>query len=317
MPMKIGITGASGLLGSALIDGLHTEHDVYATARHKGLQKPGVRWCCFDLLDSVALNAWLIESQVDWVIHCAAWVNVDQCQVQPQQARQLHVQVTSMLATYLNERGGRLLYISTDSVFDGKKSGAYTEVDQVSPLNVYAETKLAGEGPVLAMKARGLVLRTNIIGWSRRGTLTFFEWLLRGLVEKRPLPLFDDVYFSPLHVSGLTQIIGQLLRQSCSGLYHVAGSAALTKYDFGYLVAEEFALSADNISRSDLASSALQAPRPANMALSSAKLRQEWGVTPLSPKESVVCLKQQYDSGWLSAFTGRSCRSGYRFWEDS
>ena len=162
--MRIGITGASGMLGTALVKHLSKTHQIFATSRSKGLEGKNIKWNCFDLTETVLLNQWLETAKSDIVIHCAAIVNVDACESDVDLATRLHVKTTELIASYLGFNNGRLIYISTDSIFDGKKQSPYIESDSVSPLNVYAKTKLMGEQPVLSME-NGLVLRTNIIGW--------------------------------------------------------------------------------------------------------------------------------------------------------
>ena len=179
--MRVGITGAGGMLGTALIDKLCVENEIYATDKNEGLKKEKVYWSCFDLLDFDLLKKWLQTSRVDVVIHCAAIVDVDMCEAMPKQAEDLHVNSTKIIAEYLDSFNGYLIYISTDLLFDDKKQTPYTEEDITNPLNVYAKTKLDGELVVLGMK-NGLVLRTNIIGWSRSSKLSFFEWVLKAFV---------------------------------------------------------------------------------------------------------------------------------------
>ena len=200
--MKIGITGASGMLGTALVSRLSKSYKVFATSRSKGLEGKNIDWNCFDLTNIELLDKWMNRVEPDIVIHCAAIVNVDACEESVDLATALHFETTKAMSKYLDCNNGRLIYISTDSVFDGKKQGIYNEFDLVNPLNIYAKTKLMGEGSVQSIK-NGLVLRTNIIGWTQEASVSFAEWVLKSLVDKTPLSLFHDVYFSPLHVDDL------------------------------------------------------------------------------------------------------------------
>ena len=143
--MKVGVTGASGMLGSVLITQLSKSYTVFATSRRKGVEGINIKWDCFDLTDSSLLTSWLESIKPDLVIHCAAIVDVDFCENNFSLANKLHAKSTELIANYLNSNKGRLIYISTDSVFDGKKKIAYRESDLVSPLNVYAKTKILGE----------------------------------------------------------------------------------------------------------------------------------------------------------------------------
>ena len=133
--MRIGITGASGMLGTELVTYLSKSYKVFATSRSKGAEGKNIEWDCFDLTDITLLNKWLYKIRPDVVIHCAAIVNVDLCEESVDLATQLHVETTKVMSDYLDCNNARLIYISTDSVFDGKKQGSYRESDIVSPLN--------------------------------------------------------------------------------------------------------------------------------------------------------------------------------------
>jgi dTDP-4-dehydrorhamnose reductase len=145
----------------------------------------------------------------------------------------------------------------------------------------------------------GLVLRTNIIGWTRSGDMSFSEWVLDGLIKGNPLSLFDDVIFSPLNVIDLSKIIRQIIDNEIYGLYHCASKDSISKYDFGIKMAEIFNLSIDNIKKISFKDIKLKANRPKNMALNSNKL------SSILPHEfpivvdAIKIMKNQYDNGYV------------------
>jgi len=292
--MKIGVTGASGMLGSAIIKGLSVEHEIFATSRSKGHSPYNVKWDCFDLTDSKKLARWLVDTDVDLVIHCAAMIDVDKCEDSFIEATKINSESTRVLSANLDSLGKKLIYISTDAAFDGKKEGAYIESDKVSPLNVYAKTKLLGEDAVLKT-SRGLVLRVNIIGWTADKKKSFFEWLLEGLEEKKNLNLFGDVFFSPLNVTDLTKIISQIIDKELIGIYHCGSRDYCSKYQFGIRVAEIFGLPAYKIAKVRLKDVNLRADRPKNLALDSAKIVNVLGHQLPSVDEAINLMKKQHD----------------------
>jgi len=292
--MRIGITGASGMLGTVLVSHLSKTHQIFATSRGKGLEGQNIKWDCFDLTETALLNQWLETTKSDIVIHCAALVNVDACEDDVDLATRLHVKTTELIASYLGFNNGRLIYISTDSIFDGKKQSPYNESDLVSPLNVYAKTKLIGEQPVLSME-KGLVLRTNIIGWTHKGGTSFAEWMLKNLVDNIPLNLFYDVYFSPLHIDKLSSIIERIINNPISGLYHCASSDSISKYDFGMQMAKVFGLPDSNINRVSVEEVDFKAKRPKNMALNIEKISSALKYDFPSVIDAIALMKKQYD----------------------
>ena len=293
--MKVGVTGASGMLGTSLVAHLSEKHKVFATSRSKGIEGDNIEWDCFDLTDIALLNEWLEKSKLDVVIHCAAIVNVDACEENVELATELHVETTKAMVDYLSSSFGRLIYISTDSVFDGEKQGAYSESDLENPLNVYAKTKLMGERPVQLM-TNGLVLRTNIIGWDQRNSVSFAEWMLKKLTDNVTLNLFYDVNFSPLNVYDLSIIIEKIIKNPIFGLYHCASNDSISKYDFGKKMAEIFQLSDSNVNRVSVDDMKFKANRPKNMALNIKKISAVLKHDFPSAIDAIKLMKRQYNN---------------------
>jgi dTDP-4-dehydrorhamnose reductase len=135
-----------------------------------------------------------------WIVHCAAATNVDWCESHPVECMRVNAEAAGALARAARSIGARLVYISTDSVFDGV-SGGYRETDPVSPVNHYARSKASGESAVLDEIPDALVLRTNIYGWNLQSKHSLAEWALARLEGGEVVPGFRDVSFSPLLVN--------------------------------------------------------------------------------------------------------------------
>lgn len=313
--LKIAVTGASGMLGSAILDCIADKHRVFATSRTIGYCKPGIEWQTFDLLDREKLICWLVEIKADIVIHCAAIVNVDDCERESVLAKVLHAEATALIADTISRWNGRLIYISTDSVFDGRQKRLYREEDETNPLNVYGSTKREGE--IAALKnPRNIVLRTNIFGWSQMvERISFAERILKGLVKQDRLTMFTDVSFTPIHVSDVAEIILLILASDMSGLFHLTGNSVLSKYDFTLKMANIFGLSADNVIPISIDDVNLAAPRPKNMALANQKLSTALNFLLPTIENGIEKLKEQYENGWLARIKKRSIKTAYWFWE--
>src|SRR5262249_13338015 len=134
------------------------------------------------------------------ILHAAAITNVDLCEDEPMRADRMNRGSTSTLAEYAEATGARLVYVSTDSVFDGERGG-YGESDEPNPVNEYARSKLRGE-EAAAGATDHLVVRTNLFARNSRGT-GLVEWILRELVAGQPIVGFADVVFSPLRCADL------------------------------------------------------------------------------------------------------------------
>ena len=164
MPVKntvrILITGASGLLGLNLALSTAGSHEVYGVTHHHLLYNAPFHVLQADLLERGALERLLDTVQPDWIIHCAALANLDDCEAEPDLAYHLNAELPGRLATLVAKGGARakgirLVHISTDAVFDGIQ-GDYSEEDTPNPLGVYARTKLAGERAVTAANPQAM-----------------------------------------------------------------------------------------------------------------------------------------------------------------
>lgn len=302
------------MLGTAVIDKLKSHYNVIATDLIIGYSPDNVNWHIIDLCDTKALKIWIKEEKPDVVIHCAAIVNVDECEKNPFRAEALHVKATESIASVLAGWNGKLIYISTDSVFNGLKEGLYNESDTVNPLNVYAKTKYKGELETQKTK-RGLVIRTNIFGWSRAEKTSFAEWILKSLIEHEQIRMFKDVMYSPIHVSHLSDVLIQLVNKDICGLYHVCGESSLSKYTFAIRMSKIFGLDTELIIGGSIDEVAFKAVRPKNMALSCEKIQRKTGNKLPDVISGIYLMKEQYDSGWVSKIKGRDVSEQYRFWE--
>jgi len=171
-----------------------------------------------------------------------------------------------------------MIHISTDAVFDGTKDGVYTEDDTPNPLGVYARTKLEGEEAVMAADRGALVARVNFFGWSLSGTRSLSEYFVNCLTAGNKCNGFNDVWFCPLFVGDLVGILVRMLEQGLSGLYHLVGSQALTKFDFGVQIARQFGFDESLIQPISIAASGLKAKRSNNLRLSVHKLSTDLGI---------------------------------------
>lgn len=274
--MRILVTGASGLLGLNLSLQMAGSHLITGVDRQKLAKVP------FDLLKADLLDAdvipWLLdESQPDSLIHCAANANVDACELDPDNVQRLNADLPGDLASTCFDRNIRLLHISTDAVFDGTKEGIYTEEDEPNPLGVYAQTKLDGERAVLKANPNALIARVNFFGWSLNGSRSLAEFFVNNLGAGNQVNGFDDVWFCPLFIGDLADTLLGMLEKSLSGLYHVVGSRAITKYDFGRAIARQFGFDEDLIKPISVFESGLTARRSQNLRLSIHKLSTALG----------------------------------------
>jgi dTDP-4-dehydrorhamnose reductase len=274
--MKILVTGASGLLGLNLSLLELGQHTVVGVDRSKLADTP------FELIKAELVQPGLFSRLIDEVrpeavIHTAANANVDSCESDPEGARHLNGELPGLLAESAARAGVRFLHISTDAVFDGTKNGIYTETDAPNPLGIYAQTKLEGERNVLSANPNAIVARVNFFGWSLSGTRSLSEFFYNNLSAGRQCNGFTDVYFCPMFVGDLAETLVRMLDKGLSGLYHVVGSEALSKYDFGQRIARQFGFDESLVIPKSVEESGLKARRSHNLRLSVHKLSTALG----------------------------------------
>ena len=220
------ITGANGLIGSHLLRAASVCAPDWAV---RGLYRQDL-----DLMDYGAVRRAFHEQSPQLIIHCAALSRSPACQTDPALARKLNVEVTASLAGLAFETP--FILFSSDLVFDGR-AGNYDETAPVNPLSVYAETKVAAETIVLA-NPRHTVIRTSLNGGiSPTGDRGFNEEMRRAWQAGRALNLFTDEFRSPIPASATARAVWELVTRDEPGLYHLAGSERLSRWQIGRLLA--------------------------------------------------------------------------------
>ena len=272
MPSKVAITGASGVLGMALALEARTRgYEVVALYRSTPIAIPGVSCRCVDLLNESQTVALLEEIRPDHILHAAAEVRVDWCEEHPEEAVRANVDASIALAQYAARTNTGLLYISTDSVFDGTGRN-YKESDPPSPVNVYSTSKLHGEIETLGIHPGAVVARTNFYGWTGRHKTGLVDWILKNLQATIELPGFTDAIFSPLLVNDAASALLDLVAFDVSGIFNVVGSESISKFEFARRVATTFGFDSDLVRPTTVSEARMKAPRPLNTSLSIAKL---------------------------------------------
>ena len=266
------ITGVSGLLGINLaLNAVENGYQVQGWTNMRALKDVPFEQRSVALEDLKALPQALRESRPEAVIHCAAIANLDLARQNPDQAQLVNAQAPAVLAETAAKMGIPFVQISTDAVFDGQK-GAYREDDTPNPQNTYAQSKLAGELAVRQVYPDALIARVVFYGWSPSGKRSLAEFFYNNLMQNRTVNGFTDSIFSPLYVRDLADLLLRALRENLRGTYHFFASQALSKYDFGVLLAHRFGLNPELICPIQTAQGGLQTQRSLNLSINPEKL---------------------------------------------
>lgn len=271
--MRILVTGAAGMLGrdlAAVLSSSPQQHELHPMGRPE----------C-DVTDPTTIRSCFAAARPQVVIHAAAYTDVDGCERDPERAMRVNGEGTRHVAEAAAATGARLLYISTDYVFDGAKRQPYAEEDVPNPLNVYGRSKLAGERAVQECAA-SLIVRTSWL-FGRHGR-HFIGAILEKARRGGLLRVVRDQVGCPTWTKDLARTLAALLPGSATGIVHAAGSGCCSWYDFALAILEE-AESRGLATRAPveaIGSAELDRParRPAYSVLSNCRL-QQLGVPPL------------------------------------
>ena len=217
--MRVLVTGANGMLGQDLCPILEDNgYDVIETDIHN-----------LDITDYSACKAFFSKEKPDFVIHCAAYTNVDKAEEDKETAIKINVQGSENIARTSAEVDATLVYISTDYVFDGNGTKPYLPSDKASPINHYGLTKLHGEEVVKKYCKKYYIARTSWL-YGHHGH-NFVETMI-SLADRLEIKVVDDQVGCPTWAVDLANAIVTLIEEKGYGVYHVCGGGSTSWYGF-------------------------------------------------------------------------------------
>jgi dTDP-4-dehydrorhamnose reductase len=302
-PVKLLVIGGGGLLGTRLVEQAKDSYEVYATyvTRKPSLEEKNILQLDKRKLDEV--HSVMRKVEPDVVIDTGALHNVDYCETNRAEARAVNVDGTRNIALAANEQGSRVIYISTDFVFDGNKGG-YLEEDKPNPINYYGVTKFEAEKVVSQTCESYAVARPSVIyGTIKNAELesssgkpvNFAIWLIQKLRRKEAVKIVTDQYASPTLADASANAILTLARSDLKGVYHASGATRLSRYEFALKIAEAFGFDGNLIG--PITSNELQqkAKRPPDSSLNVDKIRRELDVSVPAIDDALTQFKKQYE----------------------
>ena len=286
---KILITGATGLLGSSLVPSL--KKNGYRVLTHARSRKADF---IFDLSNSLESYRVLEKIKPNVIINLVSLTSVELCEEQTNLAYLANTRSVENLAHWVASSGSdcHLVQISTDHVYDG--DGIHAE-DDITLTNNYAFSKYAGE--LASLLVPSTILRTNFVGRSKvkhRESLT--DWLYTAMTNGDTLKVLNDVYFSPLSIEKLVEMIELVVKMKPIGIYNLGSHNGMSKADFDFAFADYLKLPTNTMSRiNSNQATFLKAYRPKNMRMDSSKFENDLGVRLPDLTEIIQQVAQEYD----------------------
>jgi dTDP-4-dehydrorhamnose reductase len=279
--MRVTIFGATGLLGNALM------------REWRGDELAGLGSRDADIRSQEQVRQAIAKHQPDWIILAAAYTDVDGCETNRDLAFKVNSQGALHVAQAGAEQGSKLLFLSTDYVFDGAKTSPYEIGDPIAPQSVYGRSKAEAEAKIRQVLPTCCILRTSWVFGV--GGKCFPDTILKLAASRKELEVVDDQRGCPTYTVDLARVIIQLCRKGATGTVHATNAGECTWFDFASEVVREAGLktlvrptSSDKFIR--------PAKRPSYSVLSSASLQQYGIVVPPWQDASQRYLKERQPS---------------------
>lgn len=286
------IIGGSGLVGNYLIKRVKDIAKVYTTYNTTRIDLEGAKLCQLDVRDANRVNDLVKEIHPEILIHAAAKRNTRYCEKNPDEAYKVNVNGTKNIVKACKNIDAKMVFISSDQVFDGTK-GKYKEEDEINPLNTYGKQKAMAEEIIKNSLNNWLIVRASFIyGWFP-GRDNFVTWVLEKLKSEPEIQVSCDQFVTPIHVENFVDILMKLLENDKRGIYHVGDGGCLSKYEFVKRIKETLQFNEAIIK--PVSSEALNqnVVRPKNNCLDLSKIKNELDFSKYSIKNGLEILKEE------------------------
>ena len=264
------ITGANGQLGNEMrvLAEAHSEYTYHFTDIDE-----------LDILNEAAVHRFIAEHQIDIVVNCAAYTAVDKAESDEVLAHRLNADAPRYLAEAIEQRGGTLIQVSTDYVFDGTAHTPYTEDIPTCPNSVYGRTKQEGEQAVLSACRKSVVIRTAWL-YSTFGN-NFVKTMIRLGNERDELGVIFDQVGTPTYARDLAQAIYAIIgmEQIASGIYHYSNEGVCSWYDFTLTIHRLSGITNCMVKPLHTANYPTAASRPHYSVLDKTKIKEIYGIS--------------------------------------
>ena len=266
--MNILITGCNGQLGNEiqLLQAQYAQHTWLNTDVNE-----------LDITDKAAIERFVEANEIDGIVNCAAYTAVDKAESDPQLARKLNADAPAFLAEAVAKRGGWMVQVSTDYVFNGTKHTPYVETDESCPNSVYGQTKLEGEQAVSKLCPNTMIIRTAWL-YSEFGN-NFVKTMIRLGREREQLGVIFDQVGTPTYAHDLAMVIMTAIDSGIKpGVYHFSNEGVTSWYDFTKSIHRLSGINTCQVSPLHTAEYPTPACRPAYSVLDKTKIKDVYGI---------------------------------------
>lgn len=292
---RILITGSNGMLGQRAVQFyLKNENvELLATSVEEKSLIENVDYISCDIKDRNSIKKIILDYCPDFIIHTAAFTNVDLSEKLREDAWKINVKGVEYISEAARAIDTHIIHISTDYIFDGK-DGPYSENAIPNPLGYYGRTKLASENALRISNTFFTILRTNVLyGIALNSRPDFVRWVVSSLDENKNIRIVNDQINNPTFIDDLVQAINKIIEFKKTGIFNVGGIEFLSRYDFTLRIADYFNLDKKLITPITTEELKQPARRPLKSGLIILKAETELGYKPHSIVESLAAMKKE------------------------
>lgn len=271
--IKVLITGITGYISQYLLKSAPGNMEISGTIHSTQTEKEHHKYSLIPLDLSQPIAKQLASVNVDLVIHTAANSNLAQCEEDPEMAYRVNSQATSELADWCYQSGTKLIYLSTDIVFDGENA-PYSEQDKPAPINIYGESKYRGEQAVLRYEDFSIVRLALVLGQGLGAKKNFVDWIIGKIDNNEEIPLFHDEIRTPAPAINVTKALWKIALENGNGIFHISTDRNYNRIEIGKEIINYYQKGYSNIKETSLKD--IPGKRPVDVSLLNRNLYRKY-----------------------------------------
>lgn len=281
------IIGASSFIGMSLVYYWENKYNITATYRTKpqGIT-PHIRYISLDVTNPEMVKDVISSSHFDIVLHLASRTGIEYCEKHKEEAYAITVEGTRTIAKNCAKRNIKLVFLSSDYVFDGAR-GRYTETDIPNPKTYHGLTKYLAEEIIKTLVPNYIICRTSgVYGYSPKPS-SLIAWALKTLKKGEDIEVYTDIYNSPTYIDDLADNLEVLINKDTRGIYHICWDGEINRYEFLKKLSIAYGFNPEQIKGKQAAKEPDLSHRSQNTSLNPDKIKNESGLQCCSPDSGI------------------------------
>ena len=283
------IIGSSGNLGNSISNYLENTLNVYKTY----FSNPVDDGYFLDVLDINSIKSVLNDTNPDYVINCCAYTDVDTSEINHMLSHNLNVSSVQNILKAIDS-DTKLIHLSTDYVFDGKKSN-YSELDIPNPINYYGKTKHEAENIIRGSNRKYIIFRLSVPYEYSTNSNNFFMWVYNNIIKENPIEVVDDQISNPTYIPAFSEVLFKSIIMDLNGIFHYGSSDSISRYEFSVIISKVFGCDISLIKRVRSSDLFQRAARPINSTLDTSKIQDALNLETYETKYCIKNIIQEYN----------------------